>query len=166
MICKILVKENKLIKRLIKKSNRINNNINNKKGNSLILITFFIFFIVIFCIILLFITSTFQVWVNTSKIKSDLFYIVNNSYITFNNKELSYNNYVVNREYMKFNIEKLLNSNTSNNVIVEQLNYTNNNVYVKVKTRFKPLLKINNNEYIYITIEDNIKLKMLEVENE
>lgn len=135
-------------------------------GNSLMLLIISIFFIILFFMLFFFLILSFQIWFYTSKVKSDLFYIVNNSYISFDNQELAYNNYILDLEDMKYNIEKLLESNLDTNITIEEIEYENTNLFIKVKVGFEPVIKLNDMEYIFLTIEDNIKLEMLGVENE
>ncbi|MEG1989753.1 MAG: hypothetical protein RR144_01300 [Clostridia bacterium] len=136
-----------------------------KKGNiQIILISFTI---IIMCTIL---TATFLLYfqINTLiyAIKTDLFYICQNSYFSLNKEELAYADYEVNIEELNKKIVNLLNLNYSkNNVKLNKLKYDlkNKRIYIDINVEIKPIALEQILGRININIKENVKLNLMEV---
>ena len=139
----------------------------NKKGFSNILIVFTIFIIISIIVIGLFIIYMFQINFEVYKVKKDLFYIIQNTYISLDKEELKYNRYVFDIDNMRKNTEELLSKNLINdtNIEIEKFEYKNNIVSIVLNIKLKPIIKFINNE-INIRVKENIKVKLMEVNNE
>ena len=138
----------------------------NKKGFSSILSILSIAITIIVVIITLFIMYIFQINFEIYKVKKDLFYIVQNVYISLDQNEIIYNNYSFNIEKMEEKIQLLINENLNNseNVKIENLSYENNYINIKLSISINPIINIF--DKTKIIIEDKIKIKLLEVKSE
>lgn len=137
---------------------------NYKKGNIEILFLT----VLIFCIIIIIsITYILYIQINTFvyPIKQDLFYIVQNSYMSLNKEKLSYYEYDINQEILNEKVSKIIKLNY-NNVDLEYLKYNkeSGNVEIVVVVEIKPFVLSSQIGNIKLKIKDNIKLKMMEVE--
>ena len=138
----------------------------NNKGFTSIISILSVAIIIIIIIISLFIMYIFQINFEIYKVKKDLFYIVQNVYISLDENEIIYNNYEFDIDNMKSKIQILINKNlnNSNNVKIESLKYENSYIYIKLSISIKPIIDIF--KETKITIDDKIKVKLLEVKNE
>ena len=137
-----------------------------KKGFSSILVVLSISIIIIIVILTLFIMYIFQINFEIYKVKKDLFYIVQNVYVEFDENEIIYNNYSFEISNMKNKIETLINKNLNNsdNVKINSLKYENNYIYIILSIKIKPIIIMFDSAEL--TIKDKIKVKLLEVKNE
>jgi len=146
---------------MIKTKNQINNY---KKGSVELLFLTILFF---FIIILTSVTYILYVQINAFvyPIKQDLFYIVQNSYMSLDKEKLSYYEYDIDQEVLNEKVSKIIKLNY-NNVDLEDLKYNkeSGNVEIVVVINIKPLVLSSQIGNIKLKIKDTIKLKMMEVE--
>lgn len=137
---------------------------NFKKGS---IETFFMAILFIVMIISMSVIYILYIQINTYvyPIKQDIFYIVQNAYISLNKEKLSYYEYDINEFELNERITELMNLN-HNNVNVEKIEYNENSneVEIIVLVNFKPILLTNQIGNVKLKIKDTIKLKMMEVE--
>ncbi len=138
---------------------------NFKKGN--IEITFLTILIFAFIVILM-VVYVIYVQINTMvyPIKQDLFYIVQNAYLSMNKDELAYYVYNVDNNLLKEKVEEIIKFNYPNkDICVKNIYYdTNNNeVNIKLEYKLKPLLLEDLIGDIDLTLNEKVKLKMMEV---
>lgn len=141
------------------------NNIIYKKGNMLI-ITIFVIIIVFLLILSSCLLIYFQINGQVYKIKQDIFYVVQNSQMSLNKAELSYSNYQIDENILKNRVNEILKLNNSNldiNIINLDYNQNTNYVYVKLAIKIKPIINNNFINNINITLNESIKLKIMEV---
>lgn len=132
-----------------------------KKGNIQILsITMF------FIILIIFLSIYYIFWAQINyyiyPIKKDLFYIVQNSLISFVKKELEYYNYVLDGADLNKKLKTIIEKNYGNKVTLGDLyyNYNDNCIYIGVKIKVKTLIF---NKNFILVVKDKIKVKMMEV---
>lgn len=134
-----------------------------KKGNIEVFFITILFMIMIISISVMYIL---YIQINTYiyPIKQDVFYIVQNSYMSLNKEKLSYYEYDVDAEELNQRIKNLIELNYDN-VEIEKINYNGdlNKIEVTVLVNFKPVLLTNQIGNINLKINDTIKLKMMEV---
>lgn len=129
--------------------------------------TFFIAILFILMIIAMSVIYILYIQINTYiyPIKQDIFYIVQNAYMSLNKEKLSYYEYDINEFELNERITELMNLNY-NNVNVEKIEYNENSneIEIIVLVNFKPILLTNQIGNVKLRIKDTIKLKMMEVE--
>lgn len=135
----------------------------NKKGNVEIL---FLTLIVFFLMVVFSVLYILYVQINTFvyPIKQDLFYIVQNAYLSLNKDELSYYNYDIDEYVLNDKVAQIIKLNYDD-VNLESLRYNKNtkNVEVIVNIKIKSIVLSNKIGNINLKVKDNIKLKMMEV---
>lgn len=135
----------------------------NKKGNIEIL---FLTLIVFFLIVIFSVLYILYVQINTFvyPIKQDLFYIVQNAYLSLNKDELSYYNYDIDEDVLNDKVAQIINLNYDNvNLVSLKYNKITRNVDIIVNIKIKPVVLSNKIGDINLKVKDNIKLKMMEV---
>lgn len=140
----------------------MNKNKKNLGNVEILFVTFFI--IVLISSVCVFYILYTQINYSIYPIKQDLFYIVQNAYFSFDNKELGYYNYSINEEMLKEKIMFLLYKN-HNGVCLESLKYDNskNVVVIKVSVKIKPIILSSIIGDKIIVINEEVKLKNMEV---
>lgn len=163
----------------------------NKKGN--IVLALFPLFTILFIIILFIVIVIYsQIIIGVVNIKSDVFYIVQNSIIKLNKEELSYGQYIVNEQELKTEISDLVtksymldsNGNRINrdagvlDVVVDEVKYyTNSNeikqhigveydnefIHLVLTVKTKPILNIGIKDVYNTKIHEDIKLTRLKM---
>ena len=140
-----------------------------KKGLLNISIMFFgitIIFIITFVYLMY-----FQVGILTEEIKNEVYYILMDTNVELNKKDLPYNKFTLNELELENRLDmsllKLKNKKMKvTNIKVEELltNINNDNVIIELtlKVTFEPLIKIKNELSFKIT--DRIKLNLLQYE--
>ena len=134
-----------------------------KKGNIEVFFITILFMILIISISVIYIL---YIQINTYiyPIKQDVFYIVQNSYMSLNKEKLSYYEYDVDVEELNQRIKNLIELNYDN-VEIEKINYNGdlNKIEVTILVNFNPILLTNQIGNVNLRINDTIKLKMMEV---
>lgn len=134
-----------------------------KKGNIEVFFITILFMILIISISVIYIL---YIQINTYiyPIKQDVFYIVQNSYMSLNKEKLSYYEYDVDVEELNQRIKNLIELNYDN-VEIEKINYNVdlNKIEITISVNIKPILLTNQIGNINLKINDTIKLKMMEV---
>lgn len=134
-----------------------------KKGNIEVFFITILFMILIISISVIYIL---YIQINTYiyPIKQDVFYIVQNSYMSLNKEKLSYYEYDVDAEELNQRIKNLIELNYDN-VEIEKINYNVdlNKIEITISVNIKPILLTNQIGNINLKINDTIKLKMMEV---
>ncbi len=134
-----------------------------KKGNIEVFFITILFMILIISISVIYIL---YIQINTYiyPIKQDVFYIVQNSYMSLNKEKLSYYEYDVDAEELNQRIKNLIELNYDN-VEIEKINYNGdiNKIEITILVNIKPILLTNQIGNINLKINDTIKLKMMEV---
>lgn len=129
----------------------------------ILMIIIIIFLITISIIILLY----FQINKIVYPIKQDLFYIVQNSYLSIDKENLSMSNYKIDSEILKYKIEQLMiNRYPNTKVILKSIKYDdiNNKVNIEIILDIEPIVLKSNIKTIKLLIKDTIKLNEMEVE--
>jgi hypothetical protein len=143
--------------------NKTTKNKTNKKGNIEIL---FLTLVIFFLMVVFSVLYILYVQINTFvyPIKQDLFYIVQNAYLSLNKDELSYYNYDIDEYVLNDKVAQVIKLNYDD-VNLESLKYNKNtkNVEVIVNIKIKPIVLSNKIGNITLKVKDNIKLKMMEV---
>lgn len=105
-----------------------------------------------------------QINISVLPIKQDLFYIVQNAYLSLDNKELEYSSYYVDESILMDKIQILLMKNHEN-INIESLAYDSNSnkVNIKLKAKIKPVIMSGIIGEIDIYIYDKIKVKLMDV---
>lgn len=128
--------------------------------------------ILFICLIIIFFMFIFfsiyllysKININIYSVKQDLFNIVQNSILSFDREELSYNNFEVNEEELVQSVNKLISLNY-NNVKLSYLYYDEyeKNIYIAVEVDLK-LRKFNIKNKVII--KECFKLEMMRFNNE
>ena len=136
---------------------------NSKKGH--IEIIFLVFSLLIMSILLfcVYILHT-QITTSIVPVKQDLFYIVQNSFMSLKENSLEYNEYDVDETLLKEQVSSILERNYSN-CKLDNIEYDMNNktVHVEVIANVKPVVLNRYLGNLNLRISDDIKLKMMEV---
>ncbi|MDD3303456.1 MAG: hypothetical protein PHP54_00890 [Clostridia bacterium] len=137
--------------------------IHNKKGN-IELVFLSIIFTILIIILMSFYFLSMQINAQVYPIKQDLFYLVQNSYLSMDIEELAYNNYIIDEDILRNKIQNLISKNHKN-VVIESLQYDQriNKVKIRIKVTIKPIILKKQIGNIMLTIYDEIKLKTMDV---
>jgi flagellar basal body-associated protein FliL len=135
-----------------------------KKGNVQIVFLTLVIILILFLLSISYILY-FQINSCIYGIKQDIFYIVQNLYLSLNSDELKMYNYVVDKAKMKEKVETLIKTNYDN-VEIENLIYDEDNNYVilDIKITIKPVALSKKIGYLKLRLREKVKLKMMEVE--
>lgn len=137
----------------------------NKKGSIVLIflsLTFIIFIIFFSIIYILYI----QINIQTYKVKQDIFYIVQNAYISLNQDNLQYYNYKINSDILNQKIASIIKLNyAKENVVIKELKYNekNNKVHIELILKVKPLAFLEVIKEANIILKEDVKLKNMEV---
>ncbi|MCX8075068.1 MAG: hypothetical protein N2749_05730 [Clostridia bacterium] len=141
------------------------NSVGKKRANIEIIVIFLSFFM---CIVIL--TMSYLLYVCINKvvypIKQDIFYIVQNAFLSLNREDLEYSKYSVNEQLLTQKITELLKLNYPKYDINTQkikYNYNTNVVEIEIKFKLNTPVIIKNKSIFYISIKDSVKLKNMEV---
>lgn len=136
---------------------------NKKNGHIEIIFLLFILIIMSIFIFSLYILHT-QIATSIIPIKQDLFYIVQNSYLSLQESNLEYNQYIIDNALLKERVGSILEKNYSN-CRLENISYdlNNNSVHVEVIASIKPVILDGYIGNLNLNIKDDVKLKMMEV---
>lgn len=138
----------------------------NKKGN------IYIVFISI-CVILqiLIFTGCFLIFMQVNdqvyRVKQDIFYIVQNSYLALSQENLAYSNYTIDNYALTQKVNDILNLNYSDkSVEIKKLKYNlkTNRVEISYLIKIKPVALESLIGNINLNLKEEIKLKGMEVE--
>ena len=137
-----------------------------KKGNSIIIVMIFIFLIVFILSMLAFYLLYYQSNLIISKVRQDMFYIVQNTSFSINKNNFKYYNYEIDENLMKQKINTLINLNYNGKVTINNIiyDYSKNAVNISYTIHFKPVVFtsiIGNTKDI--NLSDQIKIKSMEV---
>lgn len=136
---------------------------NKKSGHVEIIFLMLFITIIIVLVFSIYILYT-QIVTNITPIKQDLFYIVQNSYLSLNKNDLEYNEYSIDNSTLEERVGKVLENNHSN-CKLESISYdiNSNIVHVRIVINIEPIILNNYIGNLQLFIEDDIKLKMMEV---
>lgn len=134
-----------------------------KKGTIEILaisIMMLVFIIVFVSVYLLYLQINTYVY----PIKEDIYYIVQNSFLSLNKEELAYANYSIDEELMFKKVNTILKLNYKD-VELKKLKYDKNDNYVDVEMiiNIKPVIMRDTIGDIKLNIKDKVKIKLMEV---
>lgn len=97
-------------------------------------------------------------------LKQDLFYIVQNAYFSLNKDNLEYNEYLVDNNLLFNRIDTVLKSNYNNCSLYSiKYNNINNSIDLTISVNMEPVVLKTIIGKLKFKINDNIKLKTLEV---
>ena len=137
-----------------------------KKGNSIIIVMIFIFLIVFILSIMAFYLLYYQSNLIISKVRQDMFYIVQNTFFSINKHNFKYYNYEIDESLMKQKINTLINLNYNGKVDINNLtyDYSKNAVIVNYTIHFNPVVFTSIiDDTKDINLSDQIKIKGMEV---
>lgn len=137
----------------------------NKKGNGIIIVMIFIFLLFFILSMISFYILHFELNLIIDKVKQDVFYIVQNAFFSINKSDFKYYSYGIDEIVMKQRINSLINLNYNDKVKINSIkyDYVKNTVYIKYEIEFDSVVFRNAIGNKKITLEDNIKLKSMEV---
>lgn len=134
-----------------------------KRGNVEIifmLIVIILLFVLTFSVYILYIQITTYV----IPVKQDIFYIVQNAYLSLNKDGLEYSDYEINNYNLTKRVNEILKLNYPK-CELKTIYYikSSNRVHVQVCVNIKPIILSGYIGDLKLNITDNIKLKMMEV---
>jgi len=136
-----------------------------KRGNGIIIVMIFIFLLFFILSMISFYILHFESNLIIDKVKQDVFYIVQNAFFSINKNDFKYYSYKIDENLMKQRINSLIYLNYNDKVKVNSIkyDYAKNMVYIHYEIEFEPVVFKNDIGNRKITLEDNIKLKSMEV---
>ncbi len=144
----------------------LHNNDNKNKKSGIVIVCIVIILLILLTLFIIFI-NLFDLNFRITRIKKDLFYIVQNSYLELNTELLKYNNYTYDLEEMKIKSQELINLNYPNEIIeIKSFYYVDNKIDILLSYEYIPLINLNGNEKYNMEISDILRLEMLGVSNE
>ena len=140
--------------------------IKNKQGNMIISVGI-IMLVLIFAVTFL---LYYQVNIITESIRQDLFYVSNNSILSFDREQLSYGQYIIDKNKTKEIMEYLLNKNyedgsvTDIKIIDLNITYEKDKVRLntKIKVKFKSVIAIGGKNEYEFKMKEQIKIALFE----
>ncbi len=97
-------------------------------------------------------------------IKEDIYYIVQNSFLSLSKEELAYSNYFVDEELMFKKVDTILKLNHKEAELKSlKYNVDNNYVDVEIVINIKPVIMYKKIGNIKLKLNDRVKIKLMEV---
>ena len=143
------------------------NYIKNKQGNITVISVGLILIVIIFAVTFL---MYYQINIITESIRQDLFYVSNNSLLSFDTSDLAYRKYTVDENKTKEIMQCLLNKNYSNGSITNiqitdlAITYEKNKVRLdtEIKVKFKSVITIAGKNQHEFKMKEQVKIALLE----
>lgn len=138
--------------------------LNKKIGNIEIVFMLFLFMIMMILSFIIYMLYT-QIMTYVLPPKQDLFYIVQNAYLSLNKNELEYNYYEIDENTLRQKVEQILSLNYTYCKLDNIIYYKDQNkVFVEITVFIEPIILKDYLGNFKLKIKDIIKLKMMEVE--